>query len=152
MAVQKRDAERTQAPDERAELGDLYERDYYAWTDTQVRALRERNLSGLDWENLAEEVEDLGKSERHRLENHLELLQMHLLKWAYRPQRRTRNWSDSIEEHRFRVHRVLLGNPGLKVKLAEIFADTYRAARFSARRETRLELKSLPRIVPVEFR
>jgi Domain of unknown function DUF29 len=91
----------------------LYERDYYSWTGIQVRALRERNFSGLDCDDLAEEVEDLGKAERHRLESLLESLLMHLLKWTYQPRQRTRSWSNSIEEHRFRASLVLRKNPGL---------------------------------------
>jgi hypothetical protein len=125
-------------------LADLYEHDYYTWTGAQAQALRERKVSGLDWDNLAEEVEDLGKAERHRLESHLESLLMHLLKWAYQPQRRSRSWSNSIEEHRFRVHRVLRDNPGLKAKLPEIFANAYDTARFAARRETALNLSTFP--------
>ena len=79
MAVQRKDAALSrQLPSARTELADLYEHDYYAWTGTQAQALRERKISGLDWENLAEEVEDLGKAERHRLESHFEWLLIHL--------------------------------------------------------------------------
>jgi Domain of unknown function DUF29 len=62
------------------ERSKLYDHDYYSWTAAQAQALRERKTSALDWGNLAEEVEDLGKAERHRLESHLEGLLMHLLK------------------------------------------------------------------------
>jgi hypothetical protein len=129
-------------------LTDLYEHDYYTWTGIQAQALRERKASGLDWDNLAEEVEDLGKAERHRLESHLESLLMHLLKWTYQPQRRSRSWSKSIREHRFRIFRVLRDNPGLKPKLPEVFADAYEGARFSAGNETRLDLTSFPESCP----
>src|SRR5437588_11524262 len=88
-----------------AERGKLYDHDYYSWTAAQAQALRERRTSALDWRNMAEEVEDLGRAERHRLESHLEALLMHLLKWSYQPQRRTRSWRNSIEEHRFRVQK-----------------------------------------------
>lgn len=149
MAVQRRCAGLTPQPAPRSSgLGALYEHDYYTWTATQVRALRKRNVSALDWENLAEEVEDLGKAERHRLDSHLEPLLMHLLKWKYQPQRRSRSWSNSIEEHRYRIHRVLRDNPGLKSKLPEILVDAYNGARFAARRDTRLELSAFPGSCP----
>jgi hypothetical protein len=150
MAVPKKGAVLTrQSTSERTKrLGDLYERDYYAWTNTQIQALRERESSRLDWENLAEEVEDLGKAERHRLESHLESLLMHLLKCTYQPQRRSRSWSNSMEEHRYRIHRVLRDNPGMKAQLPEILADAYNAARFVARRETGLKLSALPESCP----
>ena len=41
----------------------LYGRDYYAWVQAQADALRERRIEDVDWENVAEEIEDLGKSE-----------------------------------------------------------------------------------------
>ena len=129
-------------------LTDLYEHDYYTWARAQAQALRERKVSGLDWDNLAEEVEDLGKVERHRLESHLESLLMHLLKWVYQPQRRSRSWSNSIREHRFRIQRVLRDNPGLKATLPQLFADAYEAAWFWAENETRLDLSTFPESCP----
>jgi Domain of unknown function DUF29 len=59
---------------------DLYERDYYAWLQDQVRALREHRSEDVDWENVAEEIEDLGKSERRGISSHLATLVEHLLK------------------------------------------------------------------------
>jgi hypothetical protein len=126
----------------------LYERDYYSWTSAQARALRERNLSRLDWENLAEEVDDLGKAERHRLESHFESLLMHFLKWVYQPRRRSRSWRNSIREHRFRIQRVLRDNPGLKGILPMVLTDAYEAAKFSAENETGLALSVFPRSCP----
>src|SRR5690348_9637081 len=152
MAIARRGAmltrESSSQPVEPADLSQLYECDYYTWTGMQAQALRERKASGLDWDNLADEVDDLGKAEVHRLESHLELLLMHLLKWVYQPQRRSRSWSNSIREHRFRIQRVLRSNPGLKTKLPEVFADTYEAARFSAGNETGLGLKAFPESCP----
>jgi hypothetical protein len=149
MAIRPKDGVAAGQPiSHRAKLAALYEHDYYTWTGAQAQALRERKGSGLDWDNLAEEVEDLGKAERDRLESHLESLLMHLLKWAYQPQRRSRSWSKSIREHRFRIPRVLRDNPGLKAKLAEIFADAYEGARFSAENETGLGLSALAESCP----
>jgi hypothetical protein len=122
MAVQRKDTVPTRQP---TKLDAPYEHDYYTWTGTQAQALREHKVSELDWENLAEAVEDLGKAERHRLESHLESLLKYLLKWTYQPRRRSRSWIKSIREHRFRIHRVLRDNPGLKAELPEIFADAY---------------------------
>jgi Domain of unknown function DUF29 len=133
---------------ERSGLVELYENDYYSWTEAQAQALRDRKTSSLDWDNLAEEVEDLGKAERHRLESHLELLLMHLLKWSFQPQRRSRSWSKSIREHRFRISRVLRDNPGLKAKLEETFADAYESARFCAQNETTIGVTAFSESCP----
>jgi hypothetical protein len=147
MAIRPKDGVAAGQPiSHRAKLAALYEHDYYTWTGAQAQALRERKGSGLDWDNLAEEVEDLGKAERHRLESPLESLLMHLLKWAYQPERRSR--SKSIREHRFRILRVLRDNPGLKAKLAEIFADAYAGARFSAENEAGLDISALAESCP----
>ncbi len=92
----------------------LYDRDYYTWTLEQARALRERRTSDLDWANLAEEVEDLGKSERRELQNRLEVLLAHLLKWQFQPKRRSRSWSATIAVQRVKIRQLLDQNPGLK--------------------------------------
>jgi hypothetical protein len=49
---------------------ELYDRDYYAWIQHQVQALRERRIEDVDWANAAEESEDLGKSERRGIRSH----------------------------------------------------------------------------------
>ena len=62
---------------------ELYERDFYAWTQEMSRLLRTRRFSELDLENLIEEVEDLGSSQRSCLESRLETLMEHLLSIAF---------------------------------------------------------------------
>jgi Domain of unknown function DUF29 len=52
----------------------LYEQDFYAWTQEQGALLRDQKTQALDYVNLAEEVESLGKSQQHALENRLEKL------------------------------------------------------------------------------
>ena len=69
---------------------ELYEGDYYAWIQEQVRALREHRVEDLDWPNLMEEIEDLGKSERRALQSQVARLVEHLLKLAYAPIRISR--------------------------------------------------------------
>ncbi|WP_395650760.1 DUF29 domain-containing protein [Brevundimonas sp.] len=61
---------------------DLYERDYLAWTEVQASALRARRggENALDYDNLAEEIEDLGKSEYRACESQIENILEHLLK------------------------------------------------------------------------
>lgn len=46
-----------------------YERDYYQWTQAKVEALRERDYSSIDWDNLIEEIEDMGKSQKRAIES-----------------------------------------------------------------------------------
>ena len=81
----------------------LYEQDYFAWTQDQADALRRRSVNELDWDNLLEEVEGLGRQERNELRSHLIILMVHLLKWRLQPERRGRSWALTIAEQRREV-------------------------------------------------
>jgi Domain of unknown function DUF29 len=59
-----------------------YDTDFYAWTQAQAEALRTKDVAALDLENLAEEIESLGKRDRRTVHGHLKVLLIHLLKWA----------------------------------------------------------------------
>jgi len=61
----------------------LYEQDFVLWTEEQSRSIGNRDLEGIDWENIEEELLALGRSERQQLENRLEVLLEHLLKRCY---------------------------------------------------------------------
>ena len=61
----------------------LYDRDFNLWIETTVRQLRKRNFASVDWENLLEELESLGKQQKRELENRLIVLLEHILKLAY---------------------------------------------------------------------
>ena len=74
----------------------LYEQDFYAWTQEQGALLRERKTKALDYVNLAEEVESLGKCQQHALESRLEKLVLHLLKWHFQPAKRLQGQSCSV--------------------------------------------------------
>ncbi len=63
----------------KADKSGLYERDYYSWALEQQRALLEHRTEDLDWENLADEVGDLGRSQRHALRSRAARLIEHLL-------------------------------------------------------------------------
>jgi hypothetical protein len=73
-----------------------YETDFYAWLQTQASHLRAKEWNGLDIDNLAEELDSLGRGERNAVWSHLRILLLHLLKWAYQPERRGRSWRRSI--------------------------------------------------------
>lgn len=126
----------------------LYDRDFYAWTQEQADAIRRRSVNELDWENLQEEVESMGKQERSTLHSHLVVLLQHLLKWRFRPERRGRSWSLTIDEQRLQAERVLRQNPSLRPQLEEVVAEAYAVATRRAAREMKRPLKSLPTETP----
>ena len=81
----------------------LYDTDYVAWLEEQVAHLRAGRLAALDVENVAEELESLMKSERRQLENRLEVLIHHLLKWDHQPDQRSNRWRATVQEQRTRI-------------------------------------------------
>lgn len=129
---------------------ELYEQDFYQWTQEQAALLREGAWQDLDGANLAEEVESLGRSERNALESRLEKLLLHLLKWRYQPDKRVRghSWEDTIREQRRRLSRLLSQNPSLQPTLPAVLADSYLYVRQRAQLQTRLPLATFPEVCP----
>ena len=134
------------------ELTNLYETDYLAWIELTVAKLRSPDLAKLnpdiDWENLIEEIEDMGKSSRHGLKSNLRIVLLHLLKWQYQSDRRSRSWQSSIIEHRLRIYDAFAESPSLKRYFAEVFNDAYAGAIQLASSETGLTQKTFPKVCP----
>ncbi len=135
-------------PDERRPSPDLYESDFFAWTELQAELVRSGRLAELDVENIAEELETLGRSEKHALESHLTNVLAHLLKWAHQPQRRSRSWEASILNGRIRAGRVARDNPSLRPKVPSYVAAAYGAAVRLAAVETGIKRDAFPAECP----
>jgi hypothetical protein len=125
-----------------------YEADYAQWCAEQGALLREGRLSDLDRENLAEEIETLGRSERAEIENRLGVLLLHLLKWKFQPAGRSGSWRASIAEQRMRLAKRLRENPSLKNAPPEALAEEYEIARLRAADETRMDEAAFPQECP----
>jgi len=96
-----------------------YDTDIVAWADEQARLLRTGAFALLDLEHLAEEIEDVGKSERRELKNRMAVLLAHLVKWQYQPVRRGNSWRRTIRIQRRSVIRCLAETPSLKPDLQD---------------------------------
>jgi hypothetical protein len=94
-----------------------YENDIVAWAKEQAGLLRSGKLSALDIEHIAEEIEDVGKSEQRELANRMAVLLAHLLKWRYQPERQGGSWQRTIKEQRKAIARRLKNTPSLKASL-----------------------------------
>jgi hypothetical protein len=125
-----------------------YETDFYTWTQQQAALLKAGRLSELDVENIIEEIETMGRSEKRSLESRLTVLLQHLLKWEYQPQRRGRSWSLTIREQRLKFVKLLNDNPGLKPQLADILRSAYEIAVLNAANETNIDEIDLPSECP----
>ena len=125
-----------------------YEQDFYGWTQEQASLLRAGRLIDLDIDNLIEEIETMGRSEKRELESRLIVLLLHLLKWKYQETRRGRSWQLSIIEQRLKFKQTLEENPGLKPQLANILASAYSFAAIKAARETKISSNIFPVVCP----
>jgi hypothetical protein len=100
-------------------MGTSYEKDVVAWAKEQAALLREGKFSALDIEHIAEEIEDVGKSEQRELASRMALLLAHLLKWLYQPERRGSSWQRTIKERRRALLEHLDETPSLKRSLTD---------------------------------
>ncbi|MDR2187411.1 MAG: DUF29 domain-containing protein [Azonexus sp.] len=131
-------------------MGTSYETDIVAWANEQAALLREGRFAALDLEHLAEEIEDVGKSEQRELANRMAVLLMHLLKWQFQPDHRNTSWKATIKTQRNRIERRLEKTPSLKPSLldAEWIADAWDDARDGAAKETNIEYTRFPEVCP----
>ena len=130
------------------ELAEIYETDLAQWIDKTVQLLGEERFADIDLKNLIEEVESLGKRDKREIQNRLIVLLMHLLKYAYQPEKRSTSWISTINEQRRQIVLILQDSPSLKNYLNENFADCYAKARREASDETGLLIKTFPEECP----
>lgn len=126
----------------------LYNADFVLWSEQTAQTLRRKDFDAVDWENLIEEIESLGRSERHALASQLTRVLMHLLKWEFQSERRSNSWRGSLVEGRIQIRRLLKSSPSLKNYLLDILAECYQDAVEQASAETGLPIKAFPAKCP----
>ncbi|MCL1465289.1 DUF29 domain-containing protein [Argonema galeatum] len=129
-------------------ISDLYEIDFYAWTQEQVSLLKTQHWDKLDTVNLIEEIETLGRKERQELRNRLGVLLGHLLKWQFQSEKRSNNWLGTIREQRIQIKLLLQDSPSLKPYLDDVFIAAYELGLSLAIRETQLGEQVFPEVCP----
>lgn len=127
---------------------DLYEIDFYAWTQEQSALLSRGQWHSLDIENLVQEIESLGKQQKQELRNRLGVLIGHLLKWEFQPELCGKSWRSTIIEQRDRITFHLKDNPSLKSYLNQAVIEAHRLALSLVVRETPLDYPDLPADCP----
>ena len=127
-----------------------YDSDVIAWAQEQANLLRSGQFSHLDIEHIAEEIEDVGRSEQRELASRMSVLLAHLLKWEYQPERRGSSWEDTIRTQRERIQRRIRKTPSLKSSLtdADWQADAWDDAVDDAIKETGIARKVFPKSCP----
>lgn len=124
------------------------ENDFYGWLLDQASILRKQRYGRLDWSNLAEELEAMGRSEENSLESYLVRLLKHLLKYRYQHRKITGSWEASIENSRDRISSLLRRSPSLKSRIDELFAEAYPLARREAGAQMGLRKQQWEQLLP----
>ena len=94
-------------------MGTSYETDIVAWANEQAALLRSGKLSAIDALQIAEEIEDVGKSEKRELASRMVLLLAHLMKWQFQCERRGNSWRRTIRSQRNGIVDLLGDSPSL---------------------------------------
>jgi hypothetical protein len=121
-------------------MSDLYDTDVLLWSERQAELLR-RVASGenvndqIDWPNIIDEVETVGRSERSALRSHIATVIEHLIKLQASPATEPRNgWKETINRARDDIDRNLKDSPSLRRLVSEMVSDeTRRSGRLIAR-------------------
>lgn len=127
-----------------------YETDVVAWASEQARLIRAGRFDLLDLEHIAEEIEDVGKSEQRELASRMAVLLAHLLKWEHQPARRSKSWQYTLTTQRKEVAYVISEAPSLRTKFSdERWLDiVWSKAKSQAESETGLDIDTFPEVCP----
>jgi hypothetical protein len=107
----------------------LIQTDYIAWLDETIALLQQKNFAQVDWENLIEEIESLGRSQKRELRNRLTTLLEHGLKLCYSNYVQDyRGWRETIGRSQREIQELLTDSPSLKQYWDEVFLDCYATA------------------------
>jgi hypothetical protein len=116
----------------------LYQEDIVLWSADQARALRNAGAARIntpdpiDWGNVAEEIESLGRSERNALRSRLGVILEHLMKvTASLRKAPRRGWLETILAQRVEIERLLADSPSLRQDIARFIAEEIPRARKS---------------------
>ncbi len=114
----------------------LYETDFLLWTEETIAKLKARDFDHVDLENLIEEIESLGKSDKKEIKSRLTTLLAHLLKRIYvnMPQE-FNGWERTIRNQRTDLELALMDSPSLKTVWNDAFDIAFRLALRDVRDE-----------------
>ena len=107
-------------------LKTLYDIDFALWIEDTVNQLKSRNIENLDWDNLIEEIESLGKRDKRELESRLTTLFEDALKRNYVSLPDCyRGWEVTIKRTQSNLRDILADSPSLRNYLREIYFNCY---------------------------
>ena len=145
------------------ELKELYEKDFALWAELNAQLLREGHFELLDVENLAEEIEDMARSELRSCISYLVVIMVHMYKWDHfrhltkgGTQKGGFSWVYSVENARSKIRAMLKRQPSLKAKLPAEVEYAWELAvgdilEEVAKLGVRLKRKDLPQNCPYTY-
>lgn len=122
--------------------------DFALWSAEQGALVRAGKFDRVDLENVAEELESLGRGDKYQIDHRMEVLLGHLLKWQFQPTERTNSWSATIFEQRYRINRLIEDSPSLRSRPAETLSGSFVIGRYDAIKETKLPEAAFPETCP----
>lgn len=132
----------------------LYQQDFNLWLNETVQKLKSGSFEEIDLENLIEEVEDLGNSNKHALSSYMRQLLRHLLKIQYWESERDyclRGWNAEVTNFRFEIGSILRRNPSLRSQCTETFEEEYQNSRKIFIEESQVNPTFVPELPPFEL-
>jgi hypothetical protein len=130
-----------------------HDQDFFLWTRQQADALRRlaetRPNADIDWPNLIEEVEDLGKEQEYAVETHLRVALVNLLVLAHSTDGNSRDARcEEVLEQRIDIDRRIASSPSIRMRLPEMLTSCYRRARKHAALKLNVYVSELPENCP----
>lgn len=131
-------------------MGTRYGTDFYLWTQEEATKLRSGNVKELDLENLAEEIESMGRNDKRELRNRIVVLLVHLLKVEYQRHKQvdSTSWLETIDEQRDQISVLLQDSPSLKQLFPGVIEEAHKRAIRKAAKETGLSESAFPATCP----
>jgi len=112
-------------------IKELHESDFNLWVEEMKIKIKNRDVETMDWDNLLDEIDDMGKSEKRSLDSYMQKLIEHILKlryWGEEKERCQKGWIREVVNFRTRINRILKKNPSLKNYLTQEYPDIFQDA------------------------
>jgi Domain of unknown function DUF29 len=130
---------------------ELYDTDFFEWTQVNADLLSRGCFETADIAHIAEELADMGKSDRREVKSFLRRMIMHLLKWQIQPGQRSSSWRASIRDSRVQLTDIFEQSPSLRRFASESIEAVYLDAREQAAEGTGLTETAFPAECPYSF-
>ena len=110
----------------------MYAKDFNRWIEITLEQAKRKEFEQMDWDNLIDEIEDMGASQKRALDSYMKRLIEHLLKLSFWHEERDRcknGWRGEVNAFRDSVNKIISKNPSLKNYLIQEYSDNFKSAK-----------------------